>query len=243
MQGCPVQSACQEERFLALLICWSHIFIMKNEAPGSAAFAVFEPVEPGRAARTCAWPGCASGGEHRAPISRERIGEYHWFCLDHVRVYNASWNYYAGLSDTQMEAAIRSDLVGNRPTWPLGKGQGPDKRAFNGAGGTGFHPGHGAASQSTPFDNLNDPFGLLRGTGAYRQGAHPSPEAVLSVAERKALTILELTYPVTFEELRTQYKLLVKRHHPDTHGGAKDAEERLKRVNAAYKTLKTKLFA
>lgn len=216
---------------------------MKNDAPNGSAFAVFEPVEQAQLPRACAWPGCPLGGEHRAPISRERISEYHWFCLEHVRVYNASWNYYAGLDDNQMEAAIRSDLVGNRPTWPLGKGQGADKRTVNGSAGMNFRPGKGYGPQSTPFDNLGDPFGLLRGAGPSRPGAHPAPEAALSPAERKAFATLELSYPVTFEELRVQYKLLVKRHHPDTHGGAKDAEERLKRVNAAYKTLKTKLFA
>lgn len=213
---------------------------MKDEGFGSA-FEVFTPVDAGPAARPCAWPGCALTGEHRAPISRERLAEYHWFCLDHVRLYNASWNYYAGLDDSQMEAAIRSDVTWNRPTWPLGKGQTPGPDAAHGRTRRGF--GTRAGAQSTPFDNLDDPFGLLRGQGGYGPNGRPAPEPALNALERKALATLELTYPITFEQLRTQYKMLVKRHHPDAHGGAKDAEERLKRVNAAYKTLKTKLFA
>jgi len=189
-------------------------------------------------------------------MSRERINEYRWFCLDHVRTYNASWNYYAGLSDTEMEAELRADSTWNRPTWPLGKGQGngqengqsadgPARPEFKAGYGPGYGSGRTGTNRSTPFDDLADPFDLLRAHG-YGPGpgirGETTPPAPLSAAERKAFATLELSYPVTFEELRTQYKKLVKRHHPDTHGGAKDAEERLKRVNAAYRTLKSRFF-
>jgi curved DNA-binding protein CbpA len=52
---------------------------------------------------------------------------------------------------------------------------------------------------------------------------------------------MELTPPVTLEGLKTRYKELVKRHHPDANGGDKEAEERLKLVNQAYATLKQSL--
>jgi curved DNA-binding protein CbpA len=42
--------------------------------------------------------------------------------------------------------------------------------------------------------------------------------------------------------LKARYKELVKRHHPDAHGGDKAAEERLKVINQAYSTLKTSYF-
>ena len=197
---------------------------MKDEGRPQDQFEVFGPVGSGSALRPCATPGCPEEGAYRAPVSREQLREYRWFCLDHVRVYNASWNYYAGLSDSEMEAHIRSDLVGNRPTWPLGKGQQPT-----------------APGEATPFDNLADPFGLLRGHGPRVGGAPPPP--ALTPAEKRAFSTLGLDYPVSYDELRTQYKALVKRHHPDTHNGSKEAEERLKRINEAYKTLKTRLFA
>ena len=57
---------------------------------------------------------------YRAPRSPERLTEYWWFCLLHVRTYNAAWNYYAGMSDSQVEADIRRDTVWQRPSWPLG---------------------------------------------------------------------------------------------------------------------------
>jgi hypothetical protein len=74
-------------------------------------------------ARCCDEPGCAGEGLFRAPRSRDRLGDtehYLWLCLDHVRAYNAAWNYYAGMNETEIEAEVRRDTVWQRPTWPLG---------------------------------------------------------------------------------------------------------------------------
>lgn len=199
-----------------------------TEEPTDPAFEVFGPIGADRAQRPCAWPDCPDEGAYRAPVSRSKLHEYRWFCLGHVRIYNASWNYYEGLSDVEVEAHIRADTTWNRPTWPLG-----DRPLGQGAGGVGDP---GASAQG--FDDLSDPFGLLRGHGGR---ATPKPPE-LPPAERRAYAILDLDFPVTFEELRTQYKALVKRHHPDANGGAKDAEEQLKRINEAYETLKLKLY-
>ena len=40
-------------------------------------------------------------GEYRAPKGRERLNEYFWFCLNHVREYNKAWDYYAGMSERE----------------------------------------------------------------------------------------------------------------------------------------------
>ena len=53
----------------------------------------------------------------------------------------------------------------------------------------------------------------------------------------EALSILNLSPPVTRQEIKNKYKELVKIHHPDTNRGDKDAEERLKLINRAYETL------
>jgi hypothetical protein len=54
----------------------------------------------------CQWDGCSETGTHRAPVGRMREGEYFHFCLDHVRAYNAGWNYYAGMSDAEVETYV-----------------------------------------------------------------------------------------------------------------------------------------
>ena len=48
-------------------------------------------------------PGCGAQGEYRAPKSRQNLHEYWWFCLEHVRAYNSSWDYYKGMSPAEFE--------------------------------------------------------------------------------------------------------------------------------------------
>src|SRR5882672_6797989 len=105
---------------------------------------IAEPVPP---ARLCDHPGCAAGGDFRAPRSRIELDHYFWFCLDHVRAYNAAWNYYAGMSEAEVEAEIRHDTTWQRPTWPLGSRHSPNHAptmrdyfgVFGDHGGEGTH--------------------------------------------------------------------------------------------------------
>ena len=62
-------------------------------------------VDPG--VQLCEWPDCAAEGEHRAPRSRDDMDSYRWFCLEHAREYNKGWNYFAGMSDDEVEADRR----------------------------------------------------------------------------------------------------------------------------------------
>ena len=39
----------------------------------------------------CAHSSCDKIGEFKAPVSRESINEYIYFCLDHIREYNKNW--------------------------------------------------------------------------------------------------------------------------------------------------------
>ena len=59
-------------------------------------------------------------GEYRAPKSRNTLRDYWWFCLEHVRAYNGSWDYYKGMTPAQMEQELRADTAWGRPSWPLG---------------------------------------------------------------------------------------------------------------------------
>ena len=177
-----------------------------------------EGVDAHVSARFCDIAGCSEDAEHRAPKSPGRLNDYFWFCLEHVRAYNRSWNYYADMSDVQVEDAIRRATTWERPSWRFGTRRN-DGRHF---GSAGFRDDFGL------FDG--DP--LMGESGAHqeRHKAH-SPEA-------QALVIMGLTAPVTMEELKSRYKQLAKLNHPDRNGGDKEAEERLKLINEAYTTLK-----
>jgi hypothetical protein len=179
------------------------------------------------AQRPCEVKGCDGDGLHRAPVSPDQLRIYHWFCLDHVRAYNKAWNYCAGKNDKEMETLIREDIVGWRPTWPLGE------------------LGGGLARMQ--FDRLRDEFGLFdddkKAERAAREKARRGngKSRKMQSAVDAALDILDLSPPVTPESAKAQYITLVKQHHPDANGGDKAAEERLKLINQAYETLKETL--
>lgn len=179
--------------------------------PGVEAF-VYARARP----RRCDWPGCDGVGEYRAPQSRERLDAYHWFCLEHVRLYNAAWNYYEGMSEDEVEAEIRRDTVGRRPTWPFGVRSAVFRFAHRGDG---------------------DPFGLFEDAAdAGPSDAGPRRRPVVT-AEEEAFVVLDLRPPVTVDVVKARYKQLVKRHHPDLNGGDKSSEEMFKRINQAYHTI------
>ncbi|HOE95086.1 MAG TPA: J domain-containing protein [Candidatus Sumerlaeota bacterium] len=48
---------------------------------------------------------------------------------------------------------------------------------------------------------------------------------------------LGLKPTATFHEIKQTYRLLVRRHHPDRHGGDARAEQRMAAINAAYEVL------
>ena len=188
---------------------------MTRRAARPRAFAP-DPAAPGRA---CDMPACAAMGEYRAPKSRRNLREYWWFCLEHVRAYNAGWDYYKGMTPGEIEAELRRDTAWQRPSWPLGR-----------LGGT-------AADEAW----LHDPLHLLA-AGRVRRGTAASPDQPPPEL-REPLATLGLAWPLTLEALRSRYKDLAKQHHPDANGGARDAEERIKTITLAYATLRARLVS
>jgi len=185
---------------------------------------IAEPVPP---TRLCDHPGCAAGGDFRAPRSRIELDHYYWFCLDHIRTYNAAWNYYAGMSEREIEAEIRRDTVWQRPSWKLGERHGPAYEA-----------------------RMRDPFNLYSGKDAKPgngrhngRSAGADASARVASAREQALAVFDIDPPFTQTSLKARYKVLVKLHHPDAHGGDKEAEEKLKIINQAYTTLKASYLA
>jgi hypothetical protein len=61
--------------------------------------------------RVCDWPDCACPGEYRAPRSRTHLREFFHFCLDHVRAYNRAWDFFAGMTQPEIEAYLREDVT------------------------------------------------------------------------------------------------------------------------------------
>ena len=57
---------------------------------------------PAAGVRHCDCTGCGAFGDFRAPRARDRLTEDYWFCLDHVRAYNAAWDDYKGMSPEEL---------------------------------------------------------------------------------------------------------------------------------------------
>ena len=64
--------------------------------------------------RECEAVGCEEPGEFRAPGDRgagfDGPGQWRWFCLDHVRLFNSSYNWFAGMSADEIVAAVERHL-------------------------------------------------------------------------------------------------------------------------------------
>lgn len=167
--------------------------------------------------RSCENPGCAQAGEHRAPKNRS-CQDYFWFCLDHVKEYNARWDFYSGMSEDEIEAHRVRDYTWQRPSWPLGGG---DRSVFIEAN-----------------RRVHDPFSIfadhIRSTQTKQQTTYFPPHT----EEAKALALLDLEWPTDIKTMKNKYKDLVKKYHPDRNPNDKNAEERLKIINHAYSVLK-----
>jgi curved DNA-binding protein CbpA len=178
----------------------------------------------------CEWPKCKAPGTHRAPKGRLREKEYWQFCLAHVREYNHSYNFFDGMSLDDVAKFQKDALIGHRPTWKMGMNGGrPTTRSHSAR----FHP---------EFVSANDPFGVFREFGG-PAGARPDSERTevrtVRNAERKALDSLGLEVNASAEDVKTRFKALVKRHHPDANGGDRSTEDKLREIIQAYMYLKS----
>ena len=171
--------------------------------------------------RVCAEPGCAAPGEFRAPlVDAVRVGRdgpppFRWLCLDHVRAFNAGYNFFSGMSPEEIHDAQRPYA-----------GWARDNRVY--AGGD---PGPRWADFADPLDAI-----------AARFRRTPAPERTdgkpLSGQDRASLKVLGLQADADRMALRRRYSELVRRYHPDRNGGDRTHETRLREVIAAYQQLR-----
>jgi hypothetical protein len=192
-------------------------------------------VKPGedrrlQAEHRCDWPNCTEPASYRAPKGRNREHQYWRFCLLHVREYNQSYNFFAGMSDDAVARFQKDALTGHLPTWRMGTIGG--QRGAKGRVGRFFDADLGTA----------DPFDVLREFGAPPAGAAQSRAkaewSTVRNGERKALHALGLEDGASGPEIKARFKELVKRHHPDANGGDRTSEDKLREIIEAYNYLK-----
>ena len=172
-----------------------------------------KPTQTTSSGPRCQHPGCHASGEFRAPMGRLREGQYFSFCLDHVREYNATYNYFNGMSDEAVLSYQKDALTGHRPTWKMGANRQDEA-------GLGTHESSRARDTHRTASNA----------------ARPPRHGVVA---RKALQVLGLDDEARAPDIKARYKELVKRLHPDANGGDRSNEDRLREIINAYNTLRT----
>jgi DnaJ-like protein len=176
----------------------------------------------------CSHPGCTEPGEFRAPVGAKGSGGrrpgfdgpggWRWLCLDHVRAFNLSYNYFEGMSPEEIQAAQN----------PYG-GWDRETRAFS-------------ANGSPPrWADFHDPLDAI---GArFRRAPETAPRSdgrELSGEDRQSLRLLGLGADADRRQLRQRYAELLRRYHPDHNGGDRGHEKALQAVISAYTQLKSR---
>jgi hypothetical protein len=177
-------------------------------------------------------PQCDGAGEFRAPGPHRHgfdgPGDWYWFCLDHVREFNAGYDFFRGMSAEEIVAA-QSPVAG----WQT------ETRAFRPTAGIGEVPRW--ADFADPLDAIGARAADIRQRAQERaQGRADRHAAAMrfTAPEREALNVLGLGADDDRASLRRRYSELVRRYHPDRNGGDRTHEDRLQRVVEAYQVLK-----
>jgi len=171
----------------------------------------------------CDHTNCSEIGKYKAPKSRLNLKSYYLFCLNHVKEYNKSWDFYKGLSVDEIELSLRKDILWGRPSWPL---NGNPNNILN---------------QIKSF--LNNDYSLLEKEKDLRNFfKNKIIDKDLTYQEQKSMDVLSLKMPINVEKIKKTYKKLVKIFHPDVNKDNKDAERIFKEVNQAYRILLKKFL-
>ena len=182
--------------------------------------------------RVCENPACDAPGEFRAPGGRghgfDGPGDYRWFCLEHVREFNTGYDWFAGMSADEINAAQapgagwRTESPSFRPT--AGVDGMPRWADFDDPLDAISARANGIKSRAQREAEM----AMAKGTGGTR----------FSQDEARALETMGLGLDTDRQRLRQRYSELVRRYHPDRNGGDRKFEARLGKVVEAYQLLR-----
>jgi hypothetical protein len=170
---------------------------------------------------------CQEPGEFRAPGFRpngfDGPGEWRWMCLEHVREFNAGYDWFEGMNAEEILAA-QSPASGWRT----------ESAAFSPRAQVDGMPRW--ADFDDPLDAISARASGIK-SRAQREAAM-AMEGRFSKDEAAALETMGLGSDTDKRRLRRRYSELVRRYHPDRNGGDRSYEARLNRVVDAYQLLR-----
>ena len=177
--------------------------------------------------RVCEHPTCQEPGEFRAPGYRpngfDGPGQWRWLCLEHVREFNAGYDWFEGMSADEILAA-QSPASGWRTESPA------------------FSP-RAQVDGMPRWADFDDPLDAIsaRASGIKSRAQREATMAMegrFSKDEAAALETMGLGSDTDKRRLRRRYSELVRRYHPDRNGGDRSHEACLSRVVDAYQLLR-----
>tara|TARA_B100001123_G_C14945229_1_gene881383 strand:+ start:130 stop:648 length:519 start_codon:yes stop_codon:yes gene_type:complete len=162
----------------------------------------------------CEWENCRENGKFKAPAERDNSKNFKWLCEEHIKLFNKKWNYFEGMTQSEIEIFLKSDLTWHRPTQKFGSADNYFNILWNNA--------------------LSDKFKILKDDGSI----HINKSKKLCGKDKDAFIILGLELNADWATIQKKFKTLVKKFHPDKHAGNKQYEDKLKKITLAYSHLK-----
>ena len=162
----------------------------------------------------CDWNNCKEVGEYKAPIEKDNSKKFRMLCLKHIKEFNKSWNYFSGMSDSQVINFLKSDMTWHKPTQSFSSSDNFFKVLWNN-------------TLKDDYENkkIKNDYDYMR-------------QFKFDHKDIKAFEILGLTVGMKWVEIQEKFKVLVKKFHPDMNLGNKKYEEKLKLITLAYTQLK-----
>lgn len=157
----------------------------------------------------CDQLGCKKKGDFKAPKSISSDETYN-FCLEHVKQYNRRWDFFAGKSQNEIYKYLKNEMYQNKPTKPMSE-KVSSKINFE-FDFENFFDEKKKFSKTQNTNNVNDEISA-------------------------ALELFKLDIPFKINQLKQRYNILVKKNHPDLHGGDEKKNNLLKKINIYYKKL------
>ena len=161
----------------------------------------------------CEWSKCKKIGVYKAPVEKDNSKKFKLLCLEHIKAFNKSWNYFSDMNDQEIEDFIKSDLTWHKPTKSFGSSENFFRILWVNA-----LDDKSSIFKNSVFKNFN--------------------RSKLSDKDKDALKILGLKNDTNWSDIQKRFKMLVKKYHPDKNQGSKKYEDILKKITLAYSQLR-----
>ena len=165
----------------------------------------------------CDWENCREIGSYKAPVERDNSKKFRLLCLKHIKLFNKNWNYFENMNDAEIIDFIKADMTWHKPTQNFSAQDNFFKILWNNALKEDLIK-NGIDKRQIKLAHFN-----------------------FSDKDLKAFEILGLDVSINWENIRSKFKKLVKKFHPDMNLGNKKFEEKLKVITLAYTQLKRTL--